>query len=958
MSGAPPEGPGPGSGPGALPRGAMARLRRRRGQARAVLWVERLWPAGWPAAALVGGYGVAALLGGVALLPPVAHAAVTLAVPAGVVLLLWRGMRPLRAPGPGEVDRRLEAASGLRHQPLRVLADRPARVGDGADGPDSDPLWRAHLARTAAQLHRLRVGAPRSVLAGRDLRALRGLVLVGLAASLVVAGPDAGPRLAAAFTPALPPGPPAVAPVLQAWITPPPSTGMAPVFLHPATPPAAVTVPAGSKLQVSLTGGSAVPTLALGEATQAFAALGPASWQAERVLDAGGLLSVRRGGGPVASWTLSVVPDEAPVVAWAAAPGPASARGGQADARTRLPWQVSHHYGVAGLTAELTLDARPGDPASVVAIPLPGVPKDAHGTAAPDLTANPWAGMAVSAVLVGRDGQGLAGRSDVARFTLPERAFQNPLARALIAARRRLTLDPGHRDPVVDDLRGLADAPAAFGDNLGTYLGLSTIATLLSQEDGPQDAVAQAQARLWEMALALDAGAVERTARVVEQAREQIRDKLGEMRRDPGKAADPKQQAELKARVEAMRQAIKDHLQAMLEQARKDGTLQPKDEAAQKMDAGDLDRMLREMEDAAKQGRTDEAEAKLEQLQKQMQALDDAAKQSSEQAQQGKSGKGGGKEDSEKAQTAKDAVQDLLKREGGLLDTAQGRGREQGRESGQDKGQQAGKQGGQPAPGGQDAREGAAPQPGSAGPQGGPPGGEPGQQAGQDQGPGPGGAGQGQPPARGQAQRQPGARPDGQDAAVAPAPRDAEGRVQRAMRRALGELMQQFGDSAGSVPKSLGDADQAMQQAEDALRAGHDDAAREAEQRAVADLRKGGQEMGQTMQRQFGLSDSKDGKDGQDGDGKGDEAQDGDGEGGSGNKPGKAGRSKKVQRDPLGRLTQDGGHGISDGDDVHVPDQAEQARSRDLQDELRRRGADRGRPQDELDYIGRLLKPF
>ncbi len=965
MSGVPPEASGPGPGMGGLPRGAMARLGRRRGQARAVLWVERLWPAAWPAAALVGGYGVAALLGGVALLPPVAHAAVTLAVPAGVVLLLWRGMRPLRAPGSGEVDRRLEAASGLRHQPLRVLADRPARVGGGgaveAGGPDSDPLWRAHLSRTAAQLHRLRVGAPRSVLAGRDLRALRGLVLVGLAASLVVAGPDAGPRLAAAFTPALPPGPPAVAPVLQAWITPPPSTGLAPVFLHPATPPTTVSVPAGSKLQVSLTGGSGAPTLAIGAATQAFAVLGPASWQVERVLDAGGLLSVRRGGGPVASWTLDVVPDEAPVVAWAAAPGPAAAHGGQADTRTRLPWQVSHRYGVAGLVAELTLDARPDDPASAVAIPLPGAPKDAHGTASPDLTANPWAGMAVSAVLVGRDGQGLAGRSEVARFTLPERAFANPLARALIAARRRLTLDPAHRDPVVADIRGLADAPEAFGANLGTYLGLSTIASLLSQEDGPQDAVAQAQARLWEMALALDAGAVERTARVVEQAREQVRQTLDAMQRDPAKQADPKQQAELKARVEAMRQAIHDHLQAMLEQARKDGTLQPRDQAAQKMDAGGLDRMLREMEDAAKQGRTEEAEAKLEQLQKQMQALDDAAKQSSEQAQQGKSGKGGGKEDSEKAQTAKDAVQDLLKREGGLLDAAQGRGREQGREAGQDKGQQAGKQGGQPAPGagksapgGQDAREGAAPQPGGAGPQGG----EPGQQAGQDQGAPPGGAAQGQPPARGQAQRQPGGRPGGQDAAVAPAPRDAEGRVQRAMRRALGELMQQFGDSAGSVPKSLGDADQAMQQAEDALRAGHDDAARDAEQRAVADLRKGGQEMGQTMQRQFGLSDSKDGKDGQEGDGKGDEAQDGDGEGGSGNKPGKAGRSKKVQRDPLGRLTQDGGHGISDGDDVHVPDQAEQARSRDLQDELRRRGADRGRPQDELDYIGRLLKPF
>lgn len=990
----------------ALPHGPLDRLRRKRRQARAVLWLERLWPAGWPAAALVGGYGTVAMLGALALLPPAPRAALTLAVPAGAAMLLWRGVRPLRAPAPGEVDRRLEAASGLRHHPLRVLSDRLARIAGGTPADtapadeEADPLWRAHLARAASQLHRLRVGVPHSLLAGRDMRALRALVLVGLAASLVIAGPEAGPRLAAAFTPALPPGPPVPAPVLQAWITPPPSTGLPPVFLHPVSPPASVTVPAGSKLQVSLTGGSAAPTLTLGDATQPFAALDPTSWQAERVLDASGVLAVRRGGGQVASWSLSVVPDDAPVVAWATSPGPVTGEGARAraDTRTRLPWRVSHRYGVASLAAELRLDARPADPAVAVPIPLPGAPKDAHGTAAPDLTANPWAGLPVSAVLVGRDGQGLAGRSEIARFTLPERAFQNPLARALIATRRRLTLDPEHRDPVVADIQALADAPAAFGDSLGTYLALSTIATLLSQEDGPADAVAQAQSRMWEMALALDAGAVERSARVVEQAREQVRQQLDAMVRDPAKQADPRQQAELKARVEAMRQAIRQHLQAMLEQARKDGTLQPKDQAAQQSDARDLDRMLREMEDVAKQGRMEEAERKLDQLQKQMQALDDAARQSSQQAQDNKGGKGGAKEDSERAQTAKDAVQDLLKREGGLLDHAQGRetgretGHDQGREPGRDQGRAQERQNGAPAPGEQDARGGRAPQPGSPGADGAAPGGDTGhrgggqqageqqagdQQAGQEDSPGaaplPGGVGQDGAPGidgRGQsprdpAQRQPGkprARPDtpppAQAAAPPPSPRDTEGRVQRAMRRALGELMQQFGDSAGSVPKSLGDADQAMQQAEDALRAGHDDVAREAEQRAVADLRKGGQEMGQTMQRQFGLSESKDGQDGQQGEGKGEEAQDGDGEGGTGDKPGKPGHAKRVQRDPLGRLTQDGGHGISDGDDVHVPDQAEQARSRDLQDELRRRGADRARPQDELDYIGRLLKPF
>lgn len=65
-----------------------------------------------------------------------------------------------------------------------------------------------------------------------------------------------------------------------------------------------------------------------------------------------------------------------------------------------------------------------------------------------------------------------------------------------------------------------------------------------------------------------------------------------------------------------------------------------------------------------------------------------------------------------------------------------------------------------------------------------------------------------------------------------------------------------------------------------------------------------------------------------------------------------------TQRDPLGRATKDGNAGRADSGDVHVPDQMEQARTRDIQTELRRRGADRSRPADELDYIDRLLKSF
>jgi uncharacterized protein (TIGR02302 family) len=67
------------------------------------------------------------------------------------------------------------------------------------------------------------------------------------------------------------------------------------------------------------------------------------------------------------------------------------------------------------------------------------------------------------------------------------------------------------------------------------------------------------------------------------------------------------------------------------------------------------------------------------------------------------------------------------------------------------------------------------------------------------------------------------------------------------------------------------------------------------------------------------------------------------------------GRDGEGEEDPLGR--QQGG-GPSFGDSVKVPNASELQRARDILMELRRRAAERGRPQQELDYIDRLLKQF
>ena len=60
--------------------------------------------------------------------------------------------------------------------------------------------------------------------------------------------------------------------------------------------------------------------------------------------------------------------------------------------------------------------------------------------------------------------------------------------------------------------------------------------------------------------------------------------------------------------------------------------------------------------------------------------------------------------------------------------------------------------------------------------------------------------------------------------------------------------------------------------------------------------------------------------------------------------------------DPLGR--RQGASGPDFGGTVKVPTQSELQRARNILMELRRRAGERGRPQQELDYIDRLLKQF
>ncbi len=854
------------NGPGEENDRLLRRLAGRRALARCVILFERVWPALWPALGVAGLFVCAALLGLPPLLPPWAHIALLAVTFLLIVGLLARGLYGIAAPDDVAADRRLELASGLSHRPLAVLTDRPARGGAEADAAGV-ALWQAHVGRAVRQVRRLRVGVPRPGLARRDLRALRAALLVGLIATFAIAGDDAPSRLAQAMEPTLPRPTPAPSTELQAWITPPAYTRLAPIFLK--ADGGTVSVPAGARLTVSVTGGEAVPDLSLDGKSEPFRTLDKASFQADHELTEGGRIVVLRNGGELAAWNLSVVADQPPTAAWSEPPG-----GVPGSQQTRLPWRATDDYGVVSLQAELRLRDRPDAPPLVVALPLPGgTPKSAHGVSQEDLTANPWAGLPVIARLVARDALGQEGDSKNAEFVLPERPFQNPIARALMTIRRGLSLHPDDRDTAVEGLDALLMAPDAFGEDFAAYTNLGAIYYLFEFDKSPA-AIGQAQQRMWDLALHMEEGQTERTARALDEARRAANDALDKAIREPN---DANRQA-LEQRLKELEQAIERHLQALEQEARRNNEALPFDPNTQHLSDRDLDKLAEQAREAARDGRMDEAQQRLAELERMLDKLRNAR---AEHGRDGERTQG----QRQRGRQQMGAVQDMIGRQGGVLDHTQGRVDETTRFH----------------------------------------------------------------------DNHPIATPSDEAAQ-----RGADRRVQEALRRALGELMQQFGDLTGEVPPSLGEADTAMREAGRQLGSGDDQAAGASEEKAIEALQKGGHEMGQAMANQFGQQPGQDGSD-QDGDSDGPmgfslrNGQD-DGTGG-GYQSGPPDRARSG-RDPLGRRYGQGSSGADESADVTVPEERERQRTQAIEEELRRRGADRARPQEELDYINRLLKQF
>ena len=586
----------------------------------ALLW-EAVWPNLWPILGVSGVFAALVLFDVLPLLPGWLHALALAANAAALLWAFWQGMRNFRLPRTSEVERRLEHDSGIDHRPLTALIDMPT----GTDGdPGTAALWQIHLARAIASVKNLRVRPPEPGLARRDPNALRFAVALAIVVGITLAGSDAENRLARAISPDLRGLSSAQTATLELWVTPPSYTNLPPRLLasadatavDPTITGAEIEVPVGSRLLALVNRGKGVPQLSVGDAASDLEAAGVDAWRIDVPLAELGsqVVTVIQSGNTLGSWAFDIAEDKAPEITFAEPPETSRRNS------LRTAYRALDDYGVVAVRVEIFGPSGTGTIGSaplVIDLPPPiGNPRDGEGAMFTDLTAHPWAGLDVSVQLVATDGPGQEGRSDRLSVTLPERIFTHPVALAIIAQRRALTLASNQRLRIARELHGIAAIPDQYGNDVTVFLGLMAARSRLVH-NGHEDAVASVQTLLWDIALRVEDGNLSLAERDLRDAQQRLQEALA---RDADDAEIAQLMEELREALDRFLQALAENLQQQLQDL--DITNLPQaGPNAQTIDREGLQQLLDRIEEQARTGNREAAQQLLSQLRQMLENL-------------------------------------------------------------------------------------------------------------------------------------------------------------------------------------------------------------------------------------------------------------------------------------------------------------------------------------------------
>ena len=835
--------------------------------------------------------------------------------------------RQQKRPNRSEARRRVESDSNIKHRPLDVLEDKPAI---------SAAAWPAHFQKAHEDAKNLRPARWRHALKPIDPYFLRFALPCALGLAMMVGYGDNYERLRRALTPTWQS---AINPsdvTYEAWVDPPEYTGRPPLYFKDKTK---IDVPAGSELVARISGVKDAPRLKLGHKYLKLNRLGPKSFEARAILNEKATARWRIGTNEK-KWALNVIPDEAPYVVFEELP--------EADKRDRLAFTYTFEddYGVETFELKmrlLTEDDVEAAKSSSVTIPLSSssVKRAEDADAALDLTKHEWAGRKVAGVLVVTDGIGQSDESQESFFTVPDKIFVEPLAKAIIEQRNLVLAGSGDYAPQPEDydpknsldgdltaadfdtyepefrlkrapaqiqraailMDALTDKPAGIFSDPAIFMGLKNVHGRLRYGRKASD-LRGIPEDLWRIALRAEFGVLGTALEEMREAKEALQE--GMARRAP--------EREIDTLFDRYDQAVENYMEELRRKAIEEGNIADAEGGGGQAgrNADEIEELLKAIEEANKAGDTEGARKALAQLAELLENMEMQLTRGG----QGEGGESMGGEMSEEMQESLEDLADLLGEQRELQDEtrqAENEAEQEGEQSGDGEEGQNGEESGQEPGGNQEG----------------------GQQSGSSQGDGGNEPGQGALSPGELAERQ-GKLQEALDTLLGALPEEGEGDGS-----AVIDEDEEGGQGGGSeedpesenrggggaeqqdAAEALAEAGEAMRESQRRLESGDLSGANDAQAEAVQSLRRAGEAMAQSGRQQ-----------GQSGESESETAE---------------------NEDPLGR-DNIGGNANESEADIDTRDDA--TRSRELREELRRRAAEQERDEAEREYLERLLKRF
>ncbi len=818
---------------------------------------------------------------------------------------LYRAL-PIPVPTQSDARRRVEIDSGQAHRPLDVLDDRPALSAD---------VWPSHQKAALQKAQLLKTAQSRPTLGPIDPAYLRFILpFLLLCAAIYMAG-FSFERLRKAVSPTWQSPIRSSSVTYEAWIDPPSYTGRPPLYFKETTD---ISVPAGSEFVARISGAKDAPRPRLQQGWRGTfltpKRLGAKSFEVREIIDDSATVEFRVGLDRKV-FTLNIVDDTPPEVDIVEPP--------EADKRDRLvlSYGLKDDFGVEKLDLEMALlverfsEETIFDGVTVRAdIALPGSKQTdvESASAALDLSKNRWAGKKVIGRLIATDGAGNTGVSGPAYFTIPDKIFVEPLAKAvaeqrgLVIAglekdyaprprpewtaadglmneyRPRLTFDraPAEIKRATLLIEAVTDQPSGFFEDPAVYMGLRHARSAMRHADGitlleglPED--------LWKIAIRAEFGVLGTALEEMREAEEALREGI----------ARRASKREIDTLFDRYNLAVDAYTEELRRKAQEEGNVaEGGGGGGGAMGSVDeIQELLKAIEEANAAGDTEGARIALAQLAELLENMQIQLSQG------GGGGEGGDPASGSMSEEMKENLEDLADLTGQQRDLqdeterAERNDQSQPGEEELDPQELAGRQA--------ELRDlleqldGAIPAQGENGQ-----------------------SGQGEESGEGEGGEQAGETGEGQSGEEG----QSAGGTEQGEGQGGGRSTQELQDQ---LARGLGAADEAMQRSEEALAGGDLRGAGEAQAEAIQALRDAGEALAEAAIQQSGQSSEADGE----------------------------------GQDPLGRSAD----GFNDGNsEADIDDRDNATRSRELLEELRRRAAEQQREQEERDYLERLLKRF